>query len=80
MAKFDPPVCARCGHDRLTYRESKDKEHILLPFGIPSDAPLDDESIKRYVVDYMTMAVKMLHEIRTTRKGGERKSNIILPH
>jgi hypothetical protein len=56
-AKISTPICARCKHERIIYKES-DKTHILLPFALPADAPLDDESIKRYIVEFMQMSLE----------------------
>ena len=67
-------VCQRCKHDRFSY-EGHEGKHIIMPFAIPADSPLDDESIKKFAVMFADMVTRTLRE---HRKGKGKSSSLIL--
>ena len=71
-------VCCRCKGDRFEY-EGMEGAHIIMPFAIPANSPLDDESIKKYAAMVADFITKTLREHRKT--GGARRtaSGLILP-
>lgn len=77
MADLSKPHCARCGHEGITYKDG-DKTHIVLPFAIPADAPLDDESMAMYVTSFGAVIVEALDRLRKER--GYRPSIIVAPN
>lgn len=63
------PMCANCGCQRITYQGSDGKRQMVLLFAVPADAPLDDDSIKRYGTQFALSVARTLREERRRRDG-----------
>jgi hypothetical protein len=78
--KLSTACCANCGGTRIVYKTREDdgneKVHLVIPFAVPADTPLDDASIKKMGLMFSMEAVGAMLAERKHR--GQKSSSIKL--
>lgn len=73
--KLSTACCANCGGTRIVYQTKEDnsheKQHLVIPFAVPADTPLDDATIKKLGLMFSMEAVGAMMAERK-RRGSSR--------
>lgn len=71
-------VCCRCKGTTFEY-EGQEGMHIIMPFAIPADSPLDDASIEKFAAMFADFVRKTLRDTRQNVGVKRTASGLILP-